>query len=413
MALVAEFFEAFEQGVEFGAGHLAVGAGDEGGMAADLAEAEEAREDVEAHGVEGSGGFDAEQLGAGAFQLGVVKGALFAVQVDEDDVLGARRELGGDLGLGAAQHEVTDAAAQAGGRGGVFDRILAPEAGLAAEETGLREGEQAPKIEEPVFNRRAGEGDAVRGGDGAGDGGRLARGVFDELGFVEDDGVPCVPLEPIGVEAKLRVIDDEDRAAIGGAGHPRGEGQQRGKRFGGELGREALGLGEPAVHHALGADDEGAEGLGRAGRRVGVRLVQEPGEGLHGFAEAHVVGEDAAEAAGGQVGEKVKPFLLIGAQRGAQAGRKLRGRQGDEGGGALAQRVGESGVGGGKCIGLRCELQGVEAVLGRFTGGKHVLGAKPEAIEGGFGVLIGVAGDLEAPPAVRGEAHPFAAGLQQ
>eukprot|EP01034_Spumella_vulgaris_P002039 gene2039-2653_t len=40
-------------------------------------------EDVEAHGVEGAGGFDAEEPGAGALEFGVVEGALFAVEIDE------------------------------------------------------------------------------------------------------------------------------------------------------------------------------------------------------------------------------------------------------------------------------------------------------------------------------------------
>ena len=102
MALVAEFFEAFEQGVEFGAREVAVGGVDEGGMAADLAEAEEAREDVEADGGERGVAVDAEELGAGAFEFGVVEAALFALKFDDDVVLGAGGEVGGGLGLGAA-----------------------------------------------------------------------------------------------------------------------------------------------------------------------------------------------------------------------------------------------------------------------------------------------------------------------
>jgi len=413
LAFVAEFFEALEEGVEFGAGDLAVGAGNEGGMAADLAEAEEAREDVEAHGVEGAGGFDTEELGAGALEFGVVKGALFAVEIDEDDVFGARRELGGDLCLRAAQHEVADAAAEAGGGGGILDGILAAEAGLAAEETGLGEGEEAPEIEQAVLDGRAGEGDAVERGNRAGDGSGLARGVLDELGFVEDYGVPTVAVEPLGVEAELGVVDDEDRGAVGGAGHTRGEGNQRRERLGGELRGEALGLGEPAVHDALGADDESAERFRGAGGGVGVRLVQEPREGLHGSAETHVVGQDAAKAAGGEVREKLEALLLVGPQGCAQAGGQ--GRSGDRGesGGALAKRVGEEGVFDGEGVDLGDELERVEAVLGGLAGGEHVLGAQAEAVERGFGAVVGGLRELEAAPTVAGEADPFAAGLEE
>ena len=47
MAFFSEFFDAFEEGFEFGAGKRGVGGIDERGVAADLAEAEEAGEDVE------------------------------------------------------------------------------------------------------------------------------------------------------------------------------------------------------------------------------------------------------------------------------------------------------------------------------------------------------------------------------
>ncbi len=102
MAFVAEFVEALEEGVEFGAGEIGVRGVDEGGVAADLAEAEEAREDVEADGVEGAGGLDAEELGAGALQFGVVEFALGGFEFDDEVVFGAGGEIGGGLGFGAA-----------------------------------------------------------------------------------------------------------------------------------------------------------------------------------------------------------------------------------------------------------------------------------------------------------------------
>ena len=342
---------------------------------------------------------------------------MFAVEIDEDDVFGARRQLGGDLGLGAAQHEVADAAAETSSGGRVFGGILAAETGLGAEEAGLRKGEEAPEIKETIFDRRAGERDAVRGGDGARDGGGLARRVFDELSFVENDRIPVVAVKPRGVQAELSVVDDEQGAAIRGAGHFGAVGNERREDFSGEFGRETFGLGEPAVHDALGADDEGAKrffiGAARLSGGVGVGLVQEPGEGLHGFTETHVVGQNTAEAAGREVREKLKPFFLIRAQGGAQAGGKRRGGNRGEGGGALAERVGEGGVFGGEGIDLGDELERVQPVFRGLAGGEHVFGAEAETVEGGFGAVVGGRSELEAPPTVVGQADPFAARLEE
>src|SRR4051794_27051501 len=76
MPLVAELLEPLEERVELGARKIAVRGVDEGGMAADLAQAQEAREDIEAHRGERLVRFDAEELGAGALELGVVEAAL-------------------------------------------------------------------------------------------------------------------------------------------------------------------------------------------------------------------------------------------------------------------------------------------------------------------------------------------------
>ncbi len=103
-----------------------------------------------------------------------------------------------------------DAAAETGEGGGIGLGVLAFEGGLGAEEAGLGEGEEAPEIGEAVLDGRAGEDEAVARGEGAGDDGALARGVFDELTFVEHDGVPSDGLEPLGVKAELGVLRDED-----------------------------------------------------------------------------------------------------------------------------------------------------------------------------------------------------------
>ena len=87
---------------------------------------------------------------------------------------------------------------------------------------------------------------------------------------------------------------------------------------------------------------------------------EEPGEGLQGFAEAHVVGEDAAETIFGEESEEVKALVLVGAEIGEEAGGKRRGRGGAEGGGAVADG-GPEFLGKGLAEGFVGELQGVEA----------------------------------------------------
>jgi hypothetical protein len=67
-----------------------------------LAEAEEGLEDVETLGIEIAVVFYAEKKDAGAFEFGVVEGALGAFEFDDDFFLDAGREVAGDLGLGAA-----------------------------------------------------------------------------------------------------------------------------------------------------------------------------------------------------------------------------------------------------------------------------------------------------------------------
>src|SRR5216684_4028383 len=55
--------------------------------------------------------------------------------------------------------------------------------------------------------------------------------------------------------------------------------------------------------------------------RLGQRAQpQQPRERLHGFSEAHVIGQDSAETVRREVGEKMKSLVLIGAQLGLQPG---------------------------------------------------------------------------------------------
>ena len=63
-----------------------------------------------------------------------------------------------------------------------------------------------------------------------------------------------------------------------------------------------------------------AEGGGGVFVVAGVEEHGEPDEGLEGLAEAHFVGEDAAEAVFLEVAEPADAVLLVGAEEGFEAG---------------------------------------------------------------------------------------------
>ena len=139
-----------------------------------------------------------------------------------------------------------------------------------------------------------------------------------------------------------------------------------------------------------------------------VRLAQpqEPGQRLQGFAQAHVVGQDAAEAVGGQVGEEVKALELVRAQLGGHAGRQVGRHAGLDLAGAaldlLDLLLGQELPGG--VIG---ELQGVQALR---LGGKF---ARVQAQPGEPFVLVVAQVELEPAPAFALEPHVGAFGVEQ
>jgi hypothetical protein len=146
----------------------------------------------------------------------------------------------------------------------------------------------------------------------------------------------------------------------------------------------------------------------------GIGEVEQPRERLDGFAETHVVGEDAAEAEGGEMGEEMESFLLIRSQGGAQAGGERGRRERGEGGDAAAEGGGEGSVAGLEEIGFRGKLERVDPVRRGATVGEYVGGVEAESGEGGGGGGVGLVGDdLEALPAVAREADPFAAGFHE
>ena len=127
---------------------------------------------------------------------GVVDGALAVVELDAQDRVGARRQLGRDLVLEAAQHERADALAQR--RGGA--RRAPRRSGARSDPRSRERPPSRPRLVKcirlhssssrfstgvPVSASRNDARQRVRGARG------LAVGVLDRLRLVEDHGVPA------------------------------------------------------------------------------------------------------------------------------------------------------------------------------------------------------------------------------
>ena len=141
-----------------------------------------------------------------------------------------------------------------------------------------------------------------------------------------------------------------------------------------EAGSELFGFGGPVRDDRGGCDDERGFARGFLVERGKV------GEGLQGFAEAHVIGEDAVQAV---VGEKLEPaetIELIGPELGPDGGGKLGGRQAAD----VAQIAAE----------FRQRLGGFGTFDGQRVG--HASGAEPVEPDGPIaaGVAVEQVADL-------------------
>ena len=104
----------------------------------------------------------------------------------------------------------------------------------------------------------------------------------------------CVSLARLGADAHALALGAHRSAHVQGRG-------------------EALELGHPVVHEGGGAHDEAWPD----GARLALACQQKRDE-LHRLAQAHLVGQDAAEIAVGERAHPAQPFRLVGAQRGGQ-----------------------------------------------------------------------------------------------
>ena len=365
--------EAFGEGGAEGGADAGVLGEEEGGFAAgeDVVEEGEEGEELAGGGVfeavagavadeleageEGEDGAVAVVVGAGVLGEGEVVGGGLGVGEGGVVLLGdAGGEVGeeGGVGLEAAEEEVGDGAAEALGVGVALGEVAA-----GAEEVGVEEVEDGPEVVEAVFDGGAGEGEAVGCGEGACGLGLAGGGVLDELGLVEDEGLPADAAEAGVVAPEVAVGGEDDVDPAGASGEGVAEGAvgadvAEDAEAGGPAGELAL----PHGQDGEGGDDEGGGGAG-----------EEEGDGLEGLAEAHIVGEADAEAVGGGLHEPADALGLVGAEDAAE-GQVAGGGQGH-----LAEEV-LHGLGAGGDTEGAGEEEGEGAALGEEGGAEGVEG---------------------------------------
>ncbi len=242
----------------------------------------------------------------------LIQGGLFGVEDGAFDDLSLGGEFEGDGLFGAAEDEGTDPAVEFVAAGEIvlfFDRVLVKrsEEFEIAEEPRHHEVEDRPQFAQVVFDRGAAEGEAVGGGEGFDRLCHLGGGVFDLLGFIEDDVLEALPDVVLGIALGELVGGEEDVVPLHLVELVEPVGAVEGEV--GQMGGEFVDLVFPVAHQGGGHDDEH-----RGGKLPVVLEAVEEGEGLEGFSQSHVVGEDATEAERVEKCQPREPQLLIAAE---------------------------------------------------------------------------------------------------
>ena len=262
-------------------------------------------------------------LGMGRDANALVELALRTAQLDRAHHLRLRRELLRDVALQSAEDVRGDQLAKRHETllvPALLDRhaIEATEVHLVAEETRVGEVEQRPELAEVVLDRRAREAEPVLGVDRPRREVRLAAHVLDRLRLVEDHHVIGGLRDELLVTAEDRVARDDDVRARGVV--PRAVAAV--EHVHPQARRELGDLAVPVRHEGRRRDDERG-----AIEATLLLLREEMRDGLERLAEAHVVGEDAADAARPQVLEPGEALDLVRTERSDEAGRRLRGTE--------------------------------------------------------------------------------------
>ena len=361
VAVVQQLAHQPGKGGQLAAGQGGVGQG-QGGVAAQPAQAGDVRQHL--HGALVLGRL--RHLLQRLLAQGFVQLAFAVGQLDPIGQLGARRQFGQHLGLGAAQDKGLQQAAQrqagwlvalGNWRGKALAKLL-----QAAQQTRIEKTKQAPQLAQMVFYWGAAGGQPKIGAQGKRRLGAAGVRVFDGLGFVQNHAGPMHLGKAFGVQLKQAIADHHQI--------PRRQRVQRallGIRPQAQAGGKAGGFGQPVLRHRGGGDHQ---------LRAVFGAQQAQRQGLHGFAQAHIVGQTSAHAPVRQPRQPMKTGQLIIAQRGAQGA--------GHGGADLLQRLparalrGPAGVAftsGGAVGQLRQHRRGQPAELGGAVGVQPGAGA--------------------------------------
>ena len=171
-----------------------------------------------------------------------------------------------------------------------------------------------------IFHRRARQAKAVARGQAADYFGGVRVGVFDVLRFVKHHQVPVLRLPALAVAQQQRVRRHHNvvLAHAGGPAMPLVAVQYQHAEFR----RKACRFAVPVAHQA-----DGCHHQHRQVESASVFFRQDVGQRLQRFAEAHVVGQNAAKPVAAQKLQPAQAFKLVGAQGGLQVGRCVNVRQ--------------------------------------------------------------------------------------
>ena len=236
-------------------------------------------------------------------------------EFDKQGLLSFFRQVGEHLRLCPSQQVGADGAGHDVGAAPAVGEEL-PQPGGAAKLAGVQKLEDAPQLADVVFDGRARERQPMPRPEEPAGLGRLAGGVFDRLRLVEHHVIKLGLTVGEDVAPQRAVGRDHDVPVGERAGlvHPRGAGVVYHPEARCELPR----LLDPVEDETAGHDHKR-----RAARQAGrLRLLLPPREErqhLDRLAEAHVVGEAAAEAELLQEHQPAEAFPLVLAERALKA----------------------------------------------------------------------------------------------
>ena len=134
---------------------------------------------------------------------------MLALELANQIFLGTFRQVAGHFAFGAPDDERTDASRKSPARQRVRSLVEVPrKRRFLAQHSRHAKVHDAPEIEQPVFDRRAAEGQSMVGAQERGALGGLRLRILDVLRFVQDRRMPGEVRKRLD-GAKLRVVDHQ------------------------------------------------------------------------------------------------------------------------------------------------------------------------------------------------------------